>query len=84
MTKQRTSAQNLTDEEVLKEFVKRFQCDGAVLMYLDSDIELGFGRWCNTKGQNWVDNLFKRVKQQVQLPNTNDETEGGLVISLSA
>jgi hypothetical protein len=59
MAKTRISAQNLTDEEVLKEFVRRFECDGAVLIYLDSATELGaaefgFGRWRNTKGKYWV------------------------------
>ena len=44
MAKKRSSAKELTDEQVLEEFVRRFQCDGAVLIYLDSDIEFGFGR----------------------------------------
>ncbi|WP_426061266.1 hypothetical protein [Hymenobacter sp. B1770] len=88
MAKSRLSAQNLTDEEVLKEFVRRFECDGAVLIYLDSGAELGtaecgFGRWRNSKGKHWVDGLFKRVKQEVVVPADNYELDGGTRISLS-
>lgn len=54
----------LTDEEVLKEFVRRFQCDGAVLVYLDSDEEFGFGRWCNKKGKFWVKNLLEILENK--------------------
>ena len=83
MHRKRESAQELTDEQVLKEFVRRFQCDGAVLIYLDSSTEFGFGRWCNTKGQYWVDGLFKKFKQPTQLSINDVEIEGGTVVNLS-
>ncbi|OJV87434.1 MAG: hypothetical protein BGO34_10145 [Bacteroidia bacterium 44-10] len=54
--------ENLTDEEVLKEFLKRFECDGAVLIYMESNSEYGFGRWRNRKGKDWVKNLIKHIK----------------------
>ncbi|MDD4720980.1 MAG: hypothetical protein PHQ88_09045 [Bacteroides sp.] len=53
---------NLTDEQILKEFVNRFECDGAVLIYLDSNSEYGFGRWKNKEGKNWVKSLIKHIK----------------------
>ena len=34
--------ENLTDEQILKEFVKRFECDGAVLIYMEQNKEYGF------------------------------------------
>lgn len=83
MPKPLLSAQNLTDAEVLDEFVRRFQCDGAVLVYLDSDAEYGFGRWRNSRGRHWVKNLFKRVKQTVLLPAANREIVGGTTVCLS-
>lgn len=55
--------ENLTDEQVLKEFVKRFKCDAAILVYLDSDIESGFGRWSNKAGKKWVDETFKKLQE---------------------
>lgn len=59
----------LTDEEVLKEFVRRFECDGAILVYLDSNEEFGFGRWCNKKGKYWVKNLMEILKEKsIQIP----------------
>ena len=56
---------NLTDEEILKEFVKRFECDGAVLIYMESNTEYGFGRWKNSKGKEWVNSLFKTFKKDI-------------------
>ncbi|HCE53644.1 MAG TPA: hypothetical protein DER05_01025 [Lutibacter sp.] len=58
---------NLTDEEILKEFVKRFECDGAVLIYMESSTEYGFGRWKNPNGKEWVKHLFKHIKNINQL-----------------
>lgn len=55
--------ENLTDEEVLKEFIKRFECDGAVLIYMESNTEYGFGRWKNHQGKKWVQTLFKHIKK---------------------
>tara|TARA_R110000850_G_scaffold254614_1_gene380268 strand:+ start:156232 stop:156492 length:261 start_codon:yes stop_codon:yes gene_type:complete len=54
--------ENLTDEEILKEFTKRFECDGAVLLYMENNVEYGFGRWQSKSGQIWVKQLFKAIK----------------------
>lgn len=54
--------ENLTDEQVLKEFTKRFECDGAVLIYMEDKKEFGFGRWTNPNGRVWVNQLFKTIK----------------------
>ena len=51
MKKPKQSPLNLTDEEVLKEFVNRFKCDGAVLIYYDEEGGHGFTRWINKKGK---------------------------------
>lgn len=56
----------LSDEQVLKEFVKRFDCDGAVLIYLDEKMEYGFGRWQNRDGRQWVNQVFNAVKSEIQ------------------
>ena len=77
MAKTRLSAKELTDAEVLEEFVRRFQCDGAVLVYLDDSTEYGFGRWHNARGRNWVNNIFRRIKQTVNLPTEDYATVGG-------
>jgi hypothetical protein len=62
MNKIKFPIENLTDEDILKEFVKRFECDGAVLIYMESNSEYGFGRWRNRKGKDWVKNLIKHIK----------------------
>ena len=67
MAKQKLSVKELSDEEVLKEFVNRFKCDAAVLIYLDEDNEFGFGRWCNGTGRQWVKDVLGSVKQHVRL-----------------
>ncbi len=54
--------ENLSDEEILKEFTKRFECDGAILLYMEDNKEYGFGRWTNKSGQFWVKELFKTIK----------------------
>lgn len=54
--------ENLTDEEILKEFVKRFECDGAALLYVENGEEFGFGRWTNSNGKKWINGLFKTIK----------------------
>lgn len=56
---------SLTDEEILKEFVKRFECDGAVLIYMEANREFGFGRWRNTNGKKWVKHLFTHIKNDI-------------------
>ncbi|AZI26455.1 hypothetical protein EA772_14325 [Pedobacter sp. G11] len=55
--------ENLTDEQVLREFVKRFDCDGAILVYKSDDMEAGFGRWSNKSGRKWVNGILKTLKQ---------------------
>lgn len=64
---------NLTDEQILKEFVKRFGCDGAVLIYMESDTEYGFGRWKNSNGRQWVNQIFKNIKKDVQYSKINNK-----------
>ena len=56
--------EEMTDKEILEAFVKRFECDGAVLVYLDSNSEAGFGRWRNPIGRKWVNNILKRVQSE--------------------
>jgi hypothetical protein len=75
MNKSKESIQNLTDEEVLHEFVKRFQCDGAILVYHDSSTEYGFGQWRNAAGRKWVNKLFKVLSQDA-LPNDISTSKG--------
>ncbi|MEF9477155.1 hypothetical protein [Chryseobacterium sp. 1B4] len=53
----------LSDEQVLKEFVKRFKCDGAILIYLENNCESGLARWTNKNGKNWVNNLMPLIKE---------------------
>lgn len=57
--------QELTDEQILKEFVRRFECDGAVLVYLENRTEYGFGRWRNIIGRNWVHSMFGNLRQNI-------------------
>lgn len=61
--------ENLTDEQVLREFVKRFDCDGAILIYKDDDMEFGFGRWSNNAGRKWVNGLLKTIKESPSIPS---------------
>lgn len=70
--------QNLTDEEILKEFVKRFECDGAVLVYFEEELEVGFGAWNNSLGRTWVNQFFKRVKQEICLRPSLKNTQNGI------
>ncbi|WP_454803723.1 hypothetical protein [Mucilaginibacter phyllosphaerae] len=70
--------EDLTDEEVLKEFVKRFGCDGAVLIYLQDESEFGFGSWNNALGRIWVNQIFKRVKQATVLRPSLLRSETGI------
>ena len=82
MPTKKISVQELTDEEVLKEFVKRFQCDGAVLIYLDSQTEFGFGRWRNASGRKWVNNTFKKVKEDLFWNLNCDQLSKGAVVPI--
>lgn len=56
------SVENLTDEEILMEFVKRFECDGAALIYTDHGYEYAFGRWTNNTGKLWIKELFELLR----------------------
>ncbi|KAA2238807.1 hypothetical protein F0L74_21575 [Chitinophaga agrisoli] len=67
MLKKQAYLNDLTDEQVLEEFVKRFQCDAAVLIYLESSSEFGLGRWRNSDGRRWVKDIFAAVKSGVSL-----------------
>ena len=53
--------ENLTDEQVLKEFTKRFECDGAILLYMEDQKEFGFGRWTSSDGRKWVNEVFTTI-----------------------
>ena len=77
-----TVAQNLTDEEVLKEFVKRFQCDGAILIYCDRNVEYGFARWRNKTGRLWVKDIFHRVKRENAIKLPSLKRESGITVTL--
>lgn len=52
----------LSDKQILSEFVKRFNCDGAILIYKDSDLEVGFSNWSNVEGKRWAKHLLKLFK----------------------
>jgi hypothetical protein len=54
---------HLTDEQILKEFVKRFQCDGAILIYMEQNTEYGFGRWKTQDGKAWVKQIMNIIKK---------------------
>ena len=53
----------MSDEQILKEFVKRFNCDGAILLYLEKNHENGIARWANNDGKKWVKNLMPLIKE---------------------
>lgn len=63
MKKQRVNFDELNDEEILKEFVKRFQCDGAILLYMDADEEYGFAKSRNVTGKKWANHIFNILKK---------------------
>jgi hypothetical protein len=63
MNDRKAYLKTLSDEEIIQEFVKRFECDAAVLIYLDSNYEFGFGKWQNLGGKQWVQTLFNAVKE---------------------
>jgi hypothetical protein len=83
MERLKLSLDELTDEEILKEFVKRFQCDGAVLIYLDSNTEYGFARWRNSLGRKWANKLLKALKKDVPDEDQNLIKLKTKVLSLS-
>lgn len=64
----RKDPSQLTDEEVLSEFVKRFQCDAAILIYKDGDMEHGFMRWVNKAGKEWQDEVIDAIRKRNDHP----------------
>jgi hypothetical protein len=58
MRKVTQSITELSDEKILDEFVRRFKCDGAILIYHEASREFGFARWRNKTGQTWVKGIF--------------------------
>lgn len=73
MIKTTSPLDGLSDEEILDEFVKRFECDGAILIYLDSNTEYGFAKWANSTGKKWATNLFTLAQSSVNLPGCIQE-----------
>lgn len=74
---------DVTDEQFLKEFMKRFQCDGAVFIYLDSGDEFAFGKWSNGTGKNWVNSVFTAVKEKVYLQLDKSRIKENVYLNLS-
>lgn len=63
MKKTESLLSGFSDEQILKEFVKRFECDGAILVYVEGKTESGLGRWNNSLGRKWVKDTFAKIKQ---------------------
>jgi len=61
----------LTDEEVLKEFVKHFKVDGAVLFYKEGNNGFSFTRWRNKEGGKFCRQIIKATGY-VERPKTSD------------
>jgi hypothetical protein len=80
---ERLAASNLTDEQVLKEFVKRFRCEGAVLIYLDETTEYGFGRWRSSIGKKWVSTIFRTIKEDKTIIKSIMSANKGISIPLN-
>lgn len=56
--------EKLSDEDILKAFTERFNCDGALLIYLENDNESGLARWTNKNGKKWVNTIMPIIKQK--------------------
>ncbi|GEM_PF-1932610 len=54
----------LSDEQILQEFVKRFNCNGAILIYHENEMEYGLGRWTNSIGKKWVKTIFNTIDRK--------------------
>ncbi|HEX8349122.1 MAG TPA: hypothetical protein VF598_04105 [Hymenobacter sp.] len=78
MAKQLASASELTDEQVLKEFVRRFQCEGAILIYLDGDTENWFCRWRNSTGRGWVKDFIAHMQRNLKAATSTIKNKEGL------
>ncbi len=83
MGKQNKAISTLTDEQFLKEFMRRFNCDGAAFIYLDSGSEFAFGKWNNGTGRNWVKNVFNAVRRDVYLEQDNSRTKATTPVNLA-
>ena len=55
---------DLTDEQILSAFVKRFECDGAILVYLDGTQEYGFSNCKNAVGKAWAQDVFRVLQKE--------------------
>ncbi len=67
----------LTDHEILREFVKRFQCDAAILIYVIDGKEYGFTRWRNKIGKQYINymmNIRKRIVKEEASSNSSEGT----------
>jgi hypothetical protein len=56
----------LTDEEILKEFFKRFECEGAILIYLTKNkneilTENFLSEWESKIGKDWAKRIGSAV-----------------------
>lgn len=58
--------ESMTDAEFLKEFIKRFNVDGAVIFYLDGEHESGLSRWVNENGKNWCKKILKSINPEIK------------------
>lgn len=83
MPKKLASARELTDEQVLQEFVRRFQCDGAMLIYLDDDVENWFGRWRNSNGRVWVKDFIAHMQRNLKEAASAIKNEKGLTAAFA-
>lgn len=69
MESKKRFSENMTDEEVLKEFINRFNVDGAVLFYLEGDYESGLSRWVNKNGEDWCKKIIKTINPDIKKQN---------------
>ena len=70
--------EGLTDEQVLKEFVKRFKCDAAMLIYFDQDNTFGYTRRRNPPGPHWKRAVAEALEMRgiKRIPKTKPAPEG--------
>lgn len=86
MGKQRESPANLTDEEVLAEFVRRFECDAACLVYFDQKEGAMnvFYRWRNHIGKQFCKGWKDQFNEWSFRPIWNaPDMEGGETVEHS-
>jgi hypothetical protein len=73
MSKRNSILAGLNDQEILDEFVKRFECDGAILIYLDGNTEHGFSKSLTKQGRRWADELMSVAKKHLSLPGKQQQ-----------